>query len=126
MKFGSALMCLHDIGLNHIHRGQQYNGAESYTQELQQNIDHRIGQKDRCSIKKGADMISEEKTTKTADPTISRDEAIGILNTPDDQLDELVARAGELREKYKGKHVGIHILTNARSGNCSQDCAYCA
>lgn len=71
-------------------------------------------------------MISEEKTTKTADPTISRDEAIGILNTPDDQLDELVARAGELREKYKGKHVGIHILTNARSGNCSQDCAYCA
>lgn len=71
-------------------------------------------------------MISEEKTTKTADPTISREEAIGILNTPDDQLDELVARAGELREKYKGKHVGIHILTNARSGNCSQDCAYCA
>ena len=71
-------------------------------------------------------MISEEKTTKTADPTISREEAIGILNTADDQLDELVARAGELREKYKGKHVEIHILTNARSGNCSQDCAYCA
>ncbi|MFR5730867.1 MAG: biotin synthase BioB [Clostridium sp.] len=31
-----------------------------------------------------------------------------------------------LRRKYKGNHVSIHILTNARSGNCSQDCAYCA
>ena len=30
------------------------------------------------------------------------------------------------RKKYKGNHVSIHILTNARSGNCSQDCAYCA
>ena len=49
-------------------------------------------------------MISEEKTTKTEDPIITREEAIGILNTPDDQLDELVARAGVLREKYKGKH----------------------
>lgn len=45
VKFGNALMCLHDIGLNHIHKGQQYNGAESYTQELQQNIVHHIGQK---------------------------------------------------------------------------------
>ena len=41
-------------------------------------------------------------------------------------LDELIARAEKLRQKYKGNHVSIHILTNARSGNCSQDCAYCA
>ena len=38
-------------------------------------------------------------------------------------LDELIARAEKLRRKYKGNHVSIHILTNARSGNCSQDCA---
>ena len=37
-----------------------------------------------------------------------------------------MARAELLRRKYKGNHVSIHILTNARSGNCSQDCAYCA
>ena len=41
-------------------------------------------------------------------------------------FEAVVARAGELREKYKGKHVEIHILTHASSGNCSQDCAYCA
>lgn len=57
---------------------------------------------------------------------ISREEAIDILNTPDEKLDELIARAEKLRRKYKGNHVSIHILTNARSGNCSQDCSYCA
>lgn len=69
-------------------------------------------------------MISELQTNEN--PILSREEAIGILNTPDEQLDELIARAEKLRRKYKGNHVSIHILTNARSGNCSQDCAYCA
>lgn len=58
--------------------------------------------------------------------TMSREEALAILNTPDEQLDELISRAEKLRRKYKGDKVGIHILTNVRSGNCSQDCAYCA
>lgn len=69
-------------------------------------------------------MISNQNTS--TDPQFSREEAIEILNTPDENLDELIARAEKLRRKYKGNHVSIHILTNARSGNCSQDCAYCA
>ena len=63
---------------------------------------------------------------KETDPVLSREDAIAILNTPDDQLQDLVDRAAALRYKYKGNRVSIHILTNARSGNCSQDCAYCA
>lgn len=69
-------------------------------------------------------MISNQNTS--TDPQLSREEAIEILNTPDEDLDNLIARAEKLRRKYKGNHVSIHILTNARSGNCSQDCAYCA
>lgn len=69
-------------------------------------------------------MISEIQTNE--DPKISREEAIEILNTPDERVDELIAGAEKLRRKYKGNRVSIHILTNARSGNCSQDCAYCA
>lgn len=69
-------------------------------------------------------MISNQNTS--TDPQLSREEAIEILNTPDENLDEMIARAEKLRRKYKGNHVSIHILTNARSGNCSQDCAYCA
>lgn len=57
---------------------------------------------------------------------ITREEAIKLLNTPNEQLDELISHAEKLRRKYKGDHVSIHILTNARSGNCSHDCAYCA
>ena len=66
-----------------------------------------------------------ELNTST-DPQLTREEAIEILNTPDDKLEELIKRAEVLRRKYKGNHVNIHILTNARSGNCSQDCSYCA
>ncbi len=61
-----------------------------------------------------------------ADPQLSREDALAILNTPDESLEELVSYAETYRRKYKGNHVSIHILTNARSGNCSQDCAYCA
>ena len=62
-------------------------------------------------------MISEIETT--TDPVLSREDAIAILNTPDEELDQLIAQAEKLRRKYKGNHVSIHILTNARSGNCS-------
>ena len=62
----------------------------------------------------------------SADPQLSREDALAILNTPDESLEELVSFAETFRIKYKGNHVSIHILTNARSGNCSQDCAYCA
>ncbi len=62
----------------------------------------------------------------SADPQLSREDALALLNTPDESLEELVSFAETFRRKYKGNHVSIHILTNARSGNCSQDCAYCA
>ena len=55
-----------------------------------------------------------------SEQNLTREEAIAILNTPDEQLNELIERAGALRKKYKGNHVSIHLLTNARSGNCSR------
>ena len=39
-----------------------------------------------------------------SEPNLTREEAIAILNTPDEQLNELIERAGALRKKYKGKH----------------------
>ena len=62
----------------------------------------------------------------STDPQLSREDALAVLNTPDESLEELVSFAETYRRKYKGNHVSIHILTNASSGNCSQDCAYCA
>jgi biotin synthase len=58
--------------------------------------------------------------------TISRSEAMEILDVADDSLPHLLSAVYSVRKKYKGNTVGIQILTNARSGNCSQNCAYCA
>jgi biotin synthase len=57
---------------------------------------------------------------------LTRDEALEILDLPDADLPALLDASYALRRKYKGNTVGIQILTNARSGSCSQDCAYCA
>ena len=62
----------------------------------------------------------------SADPQLSREDALAILNAPDESLEELISFAETFRRKYKGNLVSIHILTNTRSSNCSQDCAYCA
>ena len=56
----------------------------------------------------------------------SRAECLQILNLPDDALENLMETAYSLRTKYKGNRVSIQILTNVRSGNCTQNCAYCA
>lgn len=44
---------------------------------------------------------------------MTREDALKILNTPDEEMDQLIAEAEKLRRKYKGDNVGIHILTNA-------------
>ena len=48
--------------------------------------------------------------------SLSREEAIAIMNLPEDDMPLLMEMAGSLRKKYKGNHVSIHLLTNARSG----------
>ena len=63
---------------------------------------------------------------KNEEHTLTRDEAISILKLPEEHFDELIEAAFFLRRKYKGNKVSIQLLTNVRSGNCSQDCAYCA
>ena len=50
-----------------------------------------------------------------SEQNLTREKAIAILNTPDEQLNELIERAGALRKKYNGNHLSIHLLTNARS-----------
>ncbi|OPX42658.1 biotin synthase [Ruminiclostridium hungatei] len=57
---------------------------------------------------------------------LSKEEALSILNLPDADLPELLDIVFAVRKKHKGNMVGIQLLTNARSGDCSQNCAYCA
>ncbi len=57
---------------------------------------------------------------------LTKEDARSILLMPDEELPKLLEAAYTLRKKHKGNMVSIHLLTNARSGNCSQNCAYCA
>lgn len=57
---------------------------------------------------------------------ISPQEALAMLNLPDDELPHLLDIVYTVRQKHKGNLVHVQILSNARSGNCSQNCAYCA
>ena len=64
---------------------------------------------------------------KESEMTISTyEEALSILNLPDSELPELLNTVYQIRKKYKGNKVGIQLLTNVRSGDCSQNCAFCA
>ena len=54
-------------------------------------------------------MNSEFYETET--PALSKEDAIAILNTPDEELDALIDCAKSLRYQYKGNRVSIHILT---------------
>src|SRR5688500_6959965 len=57
---------------------------------------------------------------------LERDEMKAVLNASDEQIPELVSAAFRVRHHYFGKRVQIHMLQNAKSGLCPEDCHYCS
>ncbi len=60
------------------------------------------------------------------DSPLTKSSALEILDLQGEALESLLDVAYRLRTKYKGNRVNIQLLTNVRSGNCTQNCAYCA
>ncbi len=58
--------------------------------------------------------------------SLSSDEAQSILNTPDENVIDLVAAASKVREAFYGKRVKLNYLVNVKSGLCPEDCHYCS
>jgi biotin synthase len=58
--------------------------------------------------------------------SITGSEALELLNTPDDELLALLDAAFMLRRHYFGYDVTVHVIKNARSGLCTEDCAFCS
>jgi biotin synthase len=55
-----------------------------------------------------------------------REELHEILNAPDERLPEILSAAFRVRHHYYGKRVQLHVLQNAKSGLCPEDCHYCS
>lgn len=56
----------------------------------------------------------------------SRQEGLAILDTPQDELLDLVNAAYRIRSRYFGNTVRLQMLLNAKSGACQEDCHYCS
>jgi len=53
-------------------------------------------------------------------------EGLAVLNAPDDALLDLLAAAFRVRRRHFGRRVLLHVLMNAKSGLCPEDCGYCS
>ncbi len=57
---------------------------------------------------------------------VTKEEALAVLESPDDELLEVLQSAYRIRKKYFGNTVSLHLLRNVKSGKCPEDCAFCS
>jgi len=65
-------------------------------------------------------------TSVLAGQSTTREQALAILQTSDDELLDVIAGAYNIRHRYFGKTVQLYFLMNAKSGLCPEDCNYCS
>ena len=58
--------------------------------------------------------------------TLTRKEGLSLLQTPPSEVLDVVQAAFKVREAYFGRKVRLHMLVNAKSGLCSENCSYCS
>ncbi len=56
----------------------------------------------------------------------TREEALAVLRSSDDELMDLVAAAFRVRRRFFGRRVKLNYLVNIKSGLCPEDCFYCS
>lgn len=57
---------------------------------------------------------------------VTTEEALAVLRSSDDDLLAVLHGAFRLRARHHGRDVRIHVLRNAKSGLCPEDCAFCS
>jgi biotin synthase len=57
---------------------------------------------------------------------LTRSEALAIMESSDDDLLAILDAAFAIRRRYFGRGVSIHVIRNAKSGLCSENCSFCS
>ncbi|WP_413380257.1 biotin synthase BioB [Alkalihalobacillus sp. 1P02AB] len=57
---------------------------------------------------------------------LTNEEALSILDCPDDDVLLLMHAAFQIRKFYYGKKVKLNMIMNAKSGLCPENCGYCS
>lgn len=57
---------------------------------------------------------------------ITKAEALQILSSADDDLLDVLNASFLIRRHFFGRGVALHVIQNAKSGLCSEDCAFCS
>ncbi len=57
---------------------------------------------------------------------IGGEQALALLDTPDERLLDLLAAAYKIRRFHFGNKVKLNMIVNAKSGLCAEDCGYCS
>ncbi|HET9869631.1 MAG TPA: biotin synthase BioB [bacterium] len=65
-----------------------------------------------------------QKAIEKVPPT--PEEALSILKAPQEETLSLVDAAYRVRRHFHGNKVRIHVLQNAKSGACPEDCGFCS
>jgi len=57
---------------------------------------------------------------------LTREECLSVLHSPDIEILQLLDAAYAVRRHFFGNRVHLHMLINAKSGLCPEDCNYCS
>ena len=60
------------------------------------------------------------------DIPLTKEECRVVLDCPEEDILKLLHAAFQVRNRFFGKTVYLHMLFNAKSGLCSEDCSYCS
>lgn len=72
------------------------------------------------------DIIDQIKNKAAEKELIRSDEALAVFSEGVDNPFRIMACASEIREKFKGREITLCSIVNAKSGKCSENCAFCA
>lgn len=70
-------------------------------------------------------MWNEIERKALQNEPLTREEALTVLTSSDDDLMSLISSAKRVREKFFGKKMKLNYLVNVKSGLCPEDCHYC-